>query len=68
MAAILTCHYRLAQTLLQILGNTSRCFDVVLCGSALTMYAYRLLTIMQLFYRMKKDGPVLLGWRHPWEH
>ena len=19
-------------------------------------------------YRAKKDGPVLLGWRHPWEH
>ncbi|KAK5442596.1 hypothetical protein LTS15_011020 [Exophiala xenobiotica] len=21
-----------------------------------------------LFYRMKKDGPALLGWEHPWEH
>ncbi|KAM0754230.1 hypothetical protein T439DRAFT_378292 [Meredithblackwellia eburnea MCA 4105] len=20
-----------------------------------------------IFYRAKKDGPVLLGWRHPWE-
>ncbi|KAF6241600.1 hypothetical protein HO173_000311 [Letharia columbiana] len=21
-----------------------------------------------LMYRAKKDGPVLLGWRHPWDH
>ncbi|KAH6640896.1 hypothetical protein F5144DRAFT_115956, partial [Chaetomium tenue] len=21
-----------------------------------------------IFYRAKKDGPVLLGWKHPWEH
>ncbi|KAF2638936.1 hypothetical protein P280DRAFT_403560 [Massarina eburnea CBS 473.64] len=21
-----------------------------------------------LMYRAKKDGPVLLGWKHPWEH
>ncbi|KPI41781.1 uncharacterized protein AB675_9102 [Cyphellophora attinorum] len=21
-----------------------------------------------LFYRMKKDGPALLGWKHPWDH
>ncbi|KIV85538.1 hypothetical protein PV11_01223 [Exophiala sideris] len=21
-----------------------------------------------LFYRMKKDGPALLGLRHPWDH
>jgi hypothetical protein len=23
---------------------------------------------MQLMYRAKKDGPALLGWKHPWEH
>ncbi|AEO62821.1 uncharacterized protein THITE_2107484 [Thermothielavioides terrestris NRRL 8126] len=22
----------------------------------------------QIFYRAKKDGPVLLGWKHPWDH
>ncbi|TIC99100.1 NADH dehydrogenase [ubiquinone] 1 beta subcomplex subunit 2 [Colletotrichum higginsianum] len=21
-----------------------------------------------LMYRAKKDGPVLLGWKHPWDH
>ncbi|KAB8077993.1 hypothetical protein BDV29DRAFT_167067 [Aspergillus leporis] len=21
-----------------------------------------------LMYRAKKDGPALLGWKHPWEH
>ncbi|KAK0727991.1 hypothetical protein B0T26DRAFT_152986 [Lasiosphaeria miniovina] len=21
-----------------------------------------------LFYRAKKDGAVLLGWKHPWDH
>ncbi|KAK4164860.1 hypothetical protein QBC43DRAFT_288400 [Cladorrhinum sp. PSN259] len=21
-----------------------------------------------IFYRAKKDGPVLLGWKHPWDH
>ncbi|EEP79197.1 predicted protein [Uncinocarpus reesii 1704] len=21
-----------------------------------------------LFYRAKKDGPALLGWKHPWDH
>ncbi|PQE11955.1 hypothetical protein CJF31_00000080 [Rutstroemia sp. NJR-2017a BVV2] len=21
-----------------------------------------------LMYRAKKDGPVLMGWRHPWDH
>ncbi|WPG97266.1 Hypothetical protein R9X50_00003900 [Acrodontium crateriforme] len=21
-----------------------------------------------LFYRARQDMPVLLGWRHPWEH
>ncbi|KUI58857.1 NADH dehydrogenase [ubiquinone] 1 beta subcomplex subunit 2 [Cytospora mali] len=21
-----------------------------------------------LMYRAKKDGPVFLGWRHPWDH
>ncbi|KAK6349668.1 hypothetical protein TWF696_005947 [Orbilia brochopaga] len=21
-----------------------------------------------IFYRAKKDGPVLLGWRHPFDH
>ncbi|TKA31122.1 hypothetical protein B0A50_02091 [Salinomyces thailandicus] len=21
-----------------------------------------------LFYRARYDGPVVLGWRHPWEH
>ncbi|CAO3658379.1 unnamed protein product [Rhizopus stolonifer] len=21
-----------------------------------------------MMYRAKEDGPVLLGWRHPWEH
>ncbi|KAH7331679.1 hypothetical protein KP509_20G046200 [Ceratopteris richardii] len=21
-----------------------------------------------VFYRAKQDGPVLLGWRHPWDH
>jgi len=30
--------------------------------------ATTLLTSGQLFYRARKDGPVLLGWRHPWEH
>jgi hypothetical protein len=24
--------------------------------------------LLQLFYRMKKDGPALLGWKHPWDH
>ena len=24
--------------------------------------------LAQLLYRARKDGPVLLGWRHPWEH
>jgi hypothetical protein len=24
--------------------------------------------LKQLFYRMKKDGPVLFGWKHPWDH
>lgn len=23
---------------------------------------------VQLFYRAKQDGPVLLGRRHPWDH
>ena len=22
----------------------------------------------QLMYRAKKDGPALLGWKHPWDH
>ncbi|KAL2021192.1 hypothetical protein VTK56DRAFT_7379 [Thermocarpiscus australiensis] len=22
----------------------------------------------QIFYRAKKDAPVLLGWKHPWDH
>ena len=26
------------------------------------------LTSFQLFYRMKKDGPALLGLKHPWDH
>ncbi|KAG9258326.1 uncharacterized protein F5Z01DRAFT_670050 [Emericellopsis atlantica] len=21
-----------------------------------------------LMYRAKKDGPVLMGWKHPWDH
>ncbi|KAJ5144138.1 uncharacterized protein N7515_002925 [Penicillium bovifimosum] len=21
-----------------------------------------------LMYRAKKDGPALLGWKHPWDH
>ncbi|KAI0012797.1 hypothetical protein F4779DRAFT_614240 [Xylariaceae sp. FL0662B] len=21
-----------------------------------------------LMYRAKQDGPVLLGWKHPWDH
>ncbi|KAL2211954.1 hypothetical protein CC79DRAFT_1393208 [Sarocladium strictum] len=21
-----------------------------------------------LMYRAKKDGPALMGWKHPWEH
>jgi hypothetical protein len=21
-----------------------------------------------IFYRAKKDGPVVLGWKHPWDH
>uniref|UniRef100_A0A060TDL7 ARAD1D44924p n=1 Tax=Blastobotrys adeninivorans TaxID=409370 RepID=A0A060TDL7_BLAAD len=21
-----------------------------------------------IFYRVREEGPVLLGWRHPWEH
>ncbi|KAH6626367.1 hypothetical protein B0J18DRAFT_464388 [Chaetomium sp. MPI-SDFR-AT-0129] len=21
-----------------------------------------------IFYRAKQDGPVLLGWKHPWDH
>ncbi|KAI9260241.1 hypothetical protein BY458DRAFT_516578 [Sporodiniella umbellata] len=21
-----------------------------------------------MMYRAREDGPVLLGWRHPWEH
>ncbi|KAF2404809.1 hypothetical protein EJ06DRAFT_553633 [Trichodelitschia bisporula] len=21
-----------------------------------------------LFYRMRKDGPALMGWKHPWDH
>ncbi|KAK4203686.1 hypothetical protein QBC40DRAFT_274256 [Triangularia verruculosa] len=21
-----------------------------------------------IFYRAKEDGPVLLGWKHPWDH
>ena len=24
--------------------------------------------LSQLFYRARHDGPVMLGWRHPWEH
>ena len=27
-----------------------------------------MLTAAQLMYRAKKDGPVLLGWKHPWDH
>lgn len=23
---------------------------------------------VQLMYRAKKDGPALLGWKHPWDH
>ena len=26
------------------------------------------LTWMWIFYRAKQDLPVVLGWRHPWEH
>jgi hypothetical protein len=35
------------------------------------LYAYykrKVLMSRQLFYRMKKDGPTLLGWKHPWDH
>ncbi|KAK4645880.1 hypothetical protein QC761_205510 [Podospora bellae-mahoneyi] len=21
-----------------------------------------------IFYKAKEDGPVLLGWKHPWDH
>lgn len=24
--------------------------------------------VIQLMYRAKKDGPALLGWKHPWDH
>ncbi|KAI1355012.1 hypothetical protein F5Y01DRAFT_311392 [Xylaria sp. FL0043] len=24
--------------------------------------------IVQLMYRARKDGPVLMGWKHPWDH
>lgn len=27
-----------------------------------------LLITLQLMYRAKKDGPALLGWKHPWDH
>lgn len=27
-----------------------------------------MLTAAQLMYRAKKDGPALLGWKHPWDH
>lgn len=26
------------------------------------------LTVVQLMYRAKRDGPALLGLKHPWEH
>jgi len=26
------------------------------------------LTALQLMYRAKKDGPALMGWKHPWDH
>jgi hypothetical protein len=25
-------------------------------------------SLLQLMYRAKKDGPALMGWKHPWEH
>ena len=28
----------------------------------------RLMISLQLFYRARKDGPALLGLRHPWDH
>lgn len=28
----------------------------------------KLIDILQLMYRAKKDGPALLGWKHPWDH
>ncbi|KAI0422104.1 hypothetical protein F5X98DRAFT_326859 [Xylaria grammica] len=24
--------------------------------------------LVQLMYRARKDGPVLMGWKHPWDH
>ncbi|ROT40886.1 hypothetical protein SODALDRAFT_356907 [Sodiomyces alkalinus F11] len=35
------------------------------CGSS---YVPSRLMDFRLMYRAKKDGPVLLGWKHPWEH
>ena len=41
---------------------------VVLCKTPYLPRECVMLTECQLFYRMRHDGPVLLGWRHPWEH
>jgi hypothetical protein len=30
--------------------------------------AFGTLTWLWIFHRARLDGPVVLGWRHPWEH
>lgn len=55
--------------LLSLRRNRPRSFYVVLRTYSIDMPSSRkLIGVLQLFYRMKKDGPALLGLKHPWDH
>lgn len=49
-------------------GDRSRREHVVLRKPELAIEMIPKLTVAQLMYRAKEDGPALLGWKHPWDH
>jgi hypothetical protein len=58
----------LGATIVSIFCNVARSLDVVFRQSIILDIKSASAEMIQLMYRAKKDGPVLLGWKHPWDH
>ena len=49
--------------------DSFRCQHVVFRQSYFTYFMNnRKINPWQLMYRARKDGPALMGWKHPWDH